>query len=1340
MRDRIDGVAVLSLHGLSVVSLVSLPSLVGVFRNLQALLLSFNGLASVDVIAAGLTATPFLDTLDLSFNALSDLSVPALLFRNAGLDSVRRSVLAAASATASAASSAGAAKQTPTMTPAAAAAALEDEELWGCVRVSAFVATPRLRSLLLHDNRVASFRDFPLLSDACSALTRLSLAYNPVALAQLENESPIVAGLGRLRGLVHLLDGWLPARRRSPPSSSSTSSPSAYSSSGLVDEERRWWRAALTQSPYHRSLLRLFPGLRELDGLEVDEAVREASGGTGHTVTPRLVQATALDAVGQPVWPDAFRAARALAVGPALLDMSASTAGAGGGSAGFAAGEDDGSEDAGLGDDARAYGLASAQDAGGLGEFDPAMLAAAAAAGAADGAGEGRDGDGREEDDDDDEEGGDNRSGARRGKAEDGDDDKADKADVDDDEEDDDKDGEGRTRRNRGGEGDDGVGGVGGAGEEREERARGKSRDERGASTPSAGGSRSDASSMDRRADEARRAAREREDAEAFRGADREQRRWLRVDSVSLAHRGLRSLRGPGLESALRLRKLDASHNELVDVSGLERLTRLEELNLEGNAFGGVSASGLLLMDLALGTGSSASASASVGVSGSSSGSQRVSGPPLAALAPLAPTLMRLDLGRNALASFAGLESLTRLVQLSVEDNQLTSFAGLSSLRNLMELYAGNNRVRGPKELLKLKDLPKLIILDLCGNPVCAAPRYRLYTIYHLRRLKVLDGSSIDAAEQAAARERYSGRLTVDFLEERLGGRSFESIRELDLSHCRIRDIETLPPPLFRALVSVNLDHNQLTGHGLVGLRNLPQLAVLHLGHNKIHSLLPAITEDTDEALTPNPAAGGANAGAGRGRGGPSRRGGGAAGARAGTASPVPGTRGSGAVALFFQRLEVLHLEHNAVSDVASLGLAWLPSLKILHLSHNDITRVSGLSVCPSLRELRLNGNRIKQLDDDAFVGLTALRELILAENSIRQLSPLTVLQNLQVLNLASNRVADMGEVEKLAALPYLADLNLVSNPVSRRQLYRPAVLRHLDLLHRLDGKDVSSDEKERVSATFDGDGAPLGMAPGSGPGGLLYAPPAAPFQGFAGPGYGGGGAGVGGSAGMIGGAAIPAGAWGGAAVGAGPPGRVPVRVTSVNFGSVVSYSRFGEPEFTMAGTGVGPTSGAAGGGPPGYSGPAVVQFAMGGMSTAPSGPGVGSGGGLSVGGGGGSVGVGSGGVGASAGSASAARRRAPLIRATGGSAPSSSAGTASSPSPSVGMTPPLASGPGSTASSTSAGSGAAPSGRSSCTCAPQPQAGRGESVRMGGRSEAPHRARLFAASVPPRSRRLVAH
>lgn len=71
--------------------------------------------------------------------------------------------------------------------------------------------------------------------------------------------------------------------------------------------------------------------------------------------------------------------------------------------------------------------------------------------------------------------------------------------------------------------------------------------------------------------------------------------------------------------------------------------------------------------------------------------------------------------------------------------------------------------------LAVVQGAPRLMVLDLAGNAVAAAPEYATYAVFRLRALRVLDGAAVTAAQQAAARGKYSGRLTLDWLEDKAG-------------------------------------------------------------------------------------------------------------------------------------------------------------------------------------------------------------------------------------------------------------------------------------------------------------------------------------------------------------------------------------------------------------------------------------------------------------------------------------------------------------------------------------------------------------------------------------------
>lgn len=179
------------------------------------------------------------------------------------------------------------------------------------------------------------------------------------------------------------------------------------------------------------------------------------------------------------------------------------------------------------------------------------------------------------------------------------------------------------------------------------------------------------------------------------------------IEELNLDHLQLRRLHN--LEQLVHLRRASFCDNDLTRIEGLDKCMQLEELSLEDNK--------------------------------------------IAKLENLAPLvrLTKLDLGKNRISRIDGLETLTALTQLSLEDNDITSLAGLSTVISLLELYIGNNRIADLKELQQLKNLPKLIILDISGNELCTSAEYRTFTIYHLRKLKVLDGIGIEARQALPA-------------------------------------------------------------------------------------------------------------------------------------------------------------------------------------------------------------------------------------------------------------------------------------------------------------------------------------------------------------------------------------------------------------------------------------------------------------------------------------------------------------------------------------------------------------------------------------------------------------
>ncbi|KAI9334738.1 hypothetical protein BDR26DRAFT_866682 [Obelidium mucronatum] len=374
--------------------------------------------------------------------------------------------------------------------------------------------------------------------------------------------------------------------------------------------------------------------------------------------------------------------------------------------------------------------------------------------------------------------------------------------------------------------------------------------------------------------------------------------------------------------------------------------------------------------------------------------------------------LTKLDVSKNRITQVDCAANFTSLMLLSLENNLIKSIKPFAKMPSLMEFYIGNNCISDLYNIFPLKELPRLIIFDVTGNQVCQQHHYRMFTIFHLSRLKILDGASITSKEQAAAKEIYLGKLTIELLGAKIGHFSFRNISELDLRNCKIREADCFTGP-----------HSRWTRlPGLQGLR------CLCLNNNRIDKLL----------LADLPA--------------------------------VVGLNGWRVDNSEFQRksifpnLEELHLGNNNISRIADLGLYRMGQLKRLYLQGNKITRIDGLEHMTTLVELVLDRNQIKAADPSSFLSLINLKELHIKENRLRSLSHFDCLPNLQYLFLNSNRINEVVEIEKMK-LPSLLEISLLSNTITRKILYRVVVVLRFPQIVMIDGRDVSEDDRKRAEA-----------------------------------------------------------------------------------------------------------------------------------------------------------------------------------------------------------------------------------------------------------------------------------
>uniref|UniRef100_A0A3Q3KZ46 Leucine rich repeat containing 9 n=1 Tax=Mastacembelus armatus TaxID=205130 RepID=A0A3Q3KZ46_9TELE len=455
------------------------------------------------------------------------------------------------------------------------------------------------------------------------------------------------------------------------------------------------------------------------------------------------------------------------------------------------------------------------------------------------------------------------------------------------------------------------------------------------------------------------------------------------------------------LNKLVNLRWASFNDNDISKVEGLNRCLKLEELSLNNNRI-----STLILSKL--------------------------------------HCLNKLSVDGNQLSSLdtSLSDQLPNLSFLSVENNCINSLHGIQRLYSLHELYIANNEISTSRDIYYVKGLSNLIILDLYGNPLLEKlENYRIYVVFHLPSLKALDGTA-EATESESAKDMFGGRLNSDMVAEKLGHSNYTDLTYLTLQSCSIRMVDLSPADLFSSLRSVNLDHNNLTSFS--GLVYLPNIKALCLNYNHIESILPR--QKTQAHLTNRQILHSKVHSSGYGQQGPSKG--------------IRETGSTGSLEPLMGSLEVLHLSHNGISNMANLQLSRLTNLKALFLQGNEISQVEGLEGLHQLRELVLDRNRIKVLAENSFVGQNVLLELHLAENRIRELNHLDPLTELRKLFLGFNKLQDITELDKLEVLPSLTELSVLGNPVS---IISISVVLRLSRLQVLDGTMVTLEERTRA-------------------------------------------------------------------------------------------------------------------------------------------------------------------------------------------------------------------------------------------------------------------------------------
>ncbi|KAK6923287.1 hypothetical protein RJ641_011591, partial [Dillenia turbinata] len=123
-----------------------------------------------------------------------------------------------------------------------------------------------------------------------------------------------------------------------------------------------------------------------------------------------------------------------------------------------------------------------------------------------------------------------------------------------------------------------------------------------------------------------------------------------------------------------------------------------------------------------------------------------------------------IDLSDNEIVKLENFPYLNRLGTLILNNNRITRINPNIGefLPKLHTLVLTNNRLVNLVEIDPLASLPKLQFLSLLDNNVTKKPNYRLYVIYRLKQLRLLDFRKVKHKERLEAEKLYVSKEALE--------------------------------------------------------------------------------------------------------------------------------------------------------------------------------------------------------------------------------------------------------------------------------------------------------------------------------------------------------------------------------------------------------------------------------------------------------------------------------------------------------------------------------------------------------------------------------------------------
>lgn len=378
-------------------------------------------------------------------------------------------------------------------------------------------------------------------------------------------------------------------------------------------------------------------------------------------------------------------------------------------------------------------------------------------------------------------------------------------------------------------------------------------------------------------------------------------------------------------------------------------------------------------------------------------------------------SLLKLDISNNELQSLDGISQAEKLKWLNIENNAITSIAQIISLQNLVEFYSAGNFIDNVKECYQLRQLPKLEIVDISSNEVCrAVHEIRLGMIFYCQKLKNFNRINVDDTERQKATEFFTGKLTNEILEKKLGvGYDTKAIRELDLSSLKLKDeLGMFSKDNYPLLYKLNLARNLFTTFSIFG--SLPSLVELNMNYNMINCILGKNEKKSNKGI------------------------------------------------YGLTSLESLELSGNSINNLS--GIQNLRSLKILVLRENNINKIESINKMNDLTFLDISFNKIRNVDRTQLGVLPSLQILLCDNNFLKSINAFSKFESVQTLSFENNKIYDYSSIEKIALLENLRDFSIQNNPLTKLANYRTRMITKFEQLIKLDGIEISTEERDMIA------------------------------------------------------------------------------------------------------------------------------------------------------------------------------------------------------------------------------------------------------------------------------------